>query len=284
MMTGIKFPTTPLKFDEERTIESSRETPIKVAIECFTEPPTPAQLQPCPTCGTFQVTKTAPFTFTAPRQVFEKRTGYLRVVLTDGAEESAYNIEVINTDVLTDEDKKVIKIVTQKLKEQFVKLDDRVNYLSRQIAQRETAGLILKVSTGLIGILVASGFLDHVLVQALGVVVLIIVMLEQTYGNLEKLKTQTSGRNAYSRIRREVEGIHNDQILLIIRDKVRRPMDSANRLIELNRQLMKLLSNTQQEVETAMENKQLALLDRLTLTDQAKQITSGGQTGALSAG
>lgn len=55
---------------------------MSVAIECFVEPPTPAQLRPCPSCGEFQLANGEPVPLRADAELF-KTGGYLKVTIVD---------------------------------------------------------------------------------------------------------------------------------------------------------------------------------------------------------
>ncbi len=166
-----------------------------------------------------------------------------------------------------------VQLATQQLKAATNRLDKRVQELGEFVAKREGLAKTLKGAVVLIGILVATGLLAQVVVQFLGVVVLLVVGFDQTFANLEKLRTLTSGRNAYLRIRREVVAIHNEQIIEVVRKRDSDPQGAADQLIDLNKKLMGQIAKTEQEVESAIENKQFALLDRLSLEEQAKKPT-----------
>lgn len=84
MITRIDFSDEPLEAGQERRLRAWTDAePLFVAIQCFREPPTPAQLRACDECGSFRVTSGEAIFITASRSVFESRAGYLLVRVTD---------------------------------------------------------------------------------------------------------------------------------------------------------------------------------------------------------
>ena len=51
------------------------EAPMSVAIACFVEPPTPAQLRPCPSCGTLPLRNGEDFQIQPDEQLFRETGG-----------------------------------------------------------------------------------------------------------------------------------------------------------------------------------------------------------------
>jgi hypothetical protein len=243
---------------------------MSVAIECFVEPPQPPQLKPCANCGTFPLASGQSFNFSAEKEVFQNRRGYMRISLSDASGDRR-SVDIAIQQILAKEIADAIKFVTDKLREAVERIDRRVGELESQVNRRQHAANYLKGATLVTGILVATGRLPDGVVQVLGVVVLLIVGFDQTYANLDKLKIFTTGRNTFVRLRREVQAIHDDQLVAVLQKKESDPKLAADMLIELNRGLMKRLSTAEQEVEDAIANKQLALLDRLSVKEQTKE-------------
>lgn len=86
MITNINFDTGPIRPGESRPLDVWSNTgPIFVAIQCFREPPQPAQLTSCQECGSYTFAPGDHFVVTASRRVFTQRSGYLRVVVRDAS-------------------------------------------------------------------------------------------------------------------------------------------------------------------------------------------------------
>lgn len=96
MITNINFDAGSIMPGESRPlIVSSSSGPIFVAIECFREPPEPAQLRACQECGTYTVAPGDQFMVTASNLVFAEHPGYLRVVVRDASGDTrAFNLKV----------------------------------------------------------------------------------------------------------------------------------------------------------------------------------------------
>src|SRR6266550_1869688 len=59
---------------------------VAVNIECFVEPPTPPELQPCQACGSFKVTSGEPFEIVVDKDLFSgKTTGILKLSFSDSS-------------------------------------------------------------------------------------------------------------------------------------------------------------------------------------------------------
>lgn len=84
MITGINFNAGPILPGETRPLEVwSNAGPVFVSIECFREPPIPAQLAPCRECGSYTVAPGDTVEVTASQAVFGQRRGFLRVTVRD---------------------------------------------------------------------------------------------------------------------------------------------------------------------------------------------------------
>jgi hypothetical protein len=274
MISRVQLSQAPLNLGEFRELQAWSDRPMSVSIECFVEPPTPAQLNACNECGSFPLASGQVLRFTAPSELFAQGRGYMKISVSDASgPQQSYTLPVATAGAqgLTESYKNAVTLATEKLREAIDRLDKRVKELGEVIKKREKLAKILKGATVLIGIFVATGFLPQVVVQILGVVVLIVVGFDQTYANLAKLRTFTSGRNTYLRIRREIVNIHNDQIIDVVKKRGDVPKEAAEMLINLNKQLMNQLAKVEQEVEMAIDNQQFALMERLSLEEQGKK-------------
>lgn len=96
MITNINFDAGPMMPGESRTLNAlSNSGPIFVAIECFREPPQPAQLRACQECGTYTFSPGEQFVVTASRLIFSEHPGYIRVVVRDASGDTReFNLKV----------------------------------------------------------------------------------------------------------------------------------------------------------------------------------------------
>lgn len=84
MITSLEFDSSPVIAGEvRRLMVLSDVPPIFVGIECFREPPRPAQLRPCQECGSFRIMPGECFEITASLSVFSEKGGFLRVNIRD---------------------------------------------------------------------------------------------------------------------------------------------------------------------------------------------------------
>ncbi len=59
---------------------------VAVAIECFVEPPHPAELRPCAACGSFKITSSEPLEIVVDGDLFTGKTkGALKLSFSDGS-------------------------------------------------------------------------------------------------------------------------------------------------------------------------------------------------------
>lgn len=152
-------------------------------------------------------------------------------------------------------------------------VDDKIQALSREERRRKHTATALKVTTVVLGIALAPGILQQWHVQAIGIVILLIVALERVFANHGRLVSITSARDAYARIRRETEDVHERELLPIIKIRESKPQDAANKLIALNEKLRSMLATTSSKVEDALAQDNYQLLGRLTLEEQKGQST-----------
>lgn len=99
MINNVEFNLSPIRPGEIRLLMvDSDSSPIVLAIECFREPPRPAQLQPCQECGTFQITSGEYFDVKAPFSVFEYGGGYVNLCVQDSdGDEREFRLSVETT-------------------------------------------------------------------------------------------------------------------------------------------------------------------------------------------
>lgn len=89
MITSLEFDSSPILPGESRPLfVLSDSPPIFAAIECFREPPRPAQLRPCEECGSYQIEPGQYFEITASLSVFAESGGFLRVRVRDSSDDS----------------------------------------------------------------------------------------------------------------------------------------------------------------------------------------------------
>src|ERR1043166_1028156 len=176
MISRVQLSQAPLNLGEFRELQAWSDRPMSVSIECFVEPPTPAQLNACNECGSFPLASGQVLRFTAPSELFAQGRGYMKISVSDASgPQQSYTLPVATAGAqgLTESYKNAVTLATEKLREAIDRLDKRVKELGEVIKKREKLAKILKGATVLIGIFVATGFLPQVVVQILGVVVLI---------------------------------------------------------------------------------------------------------------
>lgn len=147
-------------------------------------------------------------------------------------------------------------------------VDTRIMELSGEERRRKWTAVALKVITVTLGIVLVPGVLKDWQVQTIGVVILLIVALERIFANHGRLVSITSARDAYTRIRRQTEDVHERDVLPIIKTRESKPREAANKLIDLNEKLRAMLAATSDKVEDALAKDNYQLLGRLTLEEQ----------------
>jgi hypothetical protein len=100
MITRIDFSDEPLEAGRSRKLRAwTNDAPLSVAIECFREPPTPAQLRSCDECGSFRITSGETIFIAASLSAFKSGAGYLLVRVTDaGHDFREFRIEISHTE------------------------------------------------------------------------------------------------------------------------------------------------------------------------------------------
>lgn len=89
MIIAIDFDTGPIVPGESRSLDvRSNAGPIFVSIQCFREPPRPAQLTQCQECGSYRFAPGDEFLVTASRTAFSEGGGFLRVRVRDASGDS----------------------------------------------------------------------------------------------------------------------------------------------------------------------------------------------------
>ena len=68
---------------------------MSVAIQCFVEPPDPAELQPCSACGEFRLTNGQSYWLLADEKLFATG-GFLKITIIDGRGEKLERTIVVS--------------------------------------------------------------------------------------------------------------------------------------------------------------------------------------------
>lgn len=163
-----------------------------------------------------------------------------------------------------------VALTTKKLNMALVGLDDKVGRLTREINTRQSIGFILKLIVVVSGVVIATGFLNKSgwIIQVIGGFISLITAVERIFANVEVLLSKVAARDAYRRIRREVERTHDSKIVGIVKNRVSKPDESAGALVQMQEELMAQIANVDNDIQTGLANKQYEVLGRLTLDDK----------------
>jgi hypothetical protein len=84
----VDFDESPINAGDQRALTAWSDTPMTVAIKCFTDEPPPPGYKACSACGTIPVKSGVTIYITADRGTFEQAGGVLELYLTDAAGDS----------------------------------------------------------------------------------------------------------------------------------------------------------------------------------------------------
>jgi hypothetical protein len=149
-------------------------------------------------------------------------------------------------------------------------LDKNVSRLDKEVKNRTTIGTLLKVVVVVSGAVIATGFLTgwNWLIQVIGGVITLITAVERIFGNVDILLTKVAGRDAYSRIRREIVNKHEAKIIDVIQMRDPTPVDAAKEYIKVQSEIRDQIFQIDNEIKTNIANKNYQLLGRLALDDK----------------
>lgn len=149
-------------------------------------------------------------------------------------------------------------------------LDIEVSILAKKIKTKKTIAISLKMIVVISGIVIASGFLEdfEIVIRIIGAVVLLITAIERVFANLDMLISIVAGKNAFSRVRREVVKIHTTRLGPILGLKETDPESAGRKIIDLQSELIEKLITVDSQIKTNLENKNYELLGRLTLEEK----------------
>ncbi len=155
----------------------------------------------------------------------------------------------------------------------LAELDNNVVKLDKEIRNRTTIGTVLKVIVVVSGVVIATGFLTgwNWVIQLIGGFISLITAVERIFGNVDTLLTKVAGRDAYSRIRREIVNKHEAKIIDIVQIRDTTPAEAAKQYIQVQSEIRDQIYKVDNEIKTNIENKNYELLGRLTLEDNKKQ-------------
>ncbi len=162
-----------------------------------------------------------------------------------------------------------VRLVQSQLRQRQTEVDNRTSALTSEAASRRAVALALKVVTVLSGIVIATGFLQDRVVQVIGGIVPAVVALERIFANLPRLLAVTAAKNAYQRIRRQLQAKHDAQIIEVVRIRDRKPEEAANALITFAGALRDLLAASSDDIEARLEQNDYDALGTLSLEDHA---------------
>ena len=157
---------------------------------------------------------------------------------------------------------------------------DRSHKLDREQLGRKILARVLKILTGLAGIVIAAGLLDVAKVdlfgqeltgsQLLGVGILAIVLVEGVFANFKRLVAVTAARDALERVGRQAENVYQDNYTEFLRIRDSKPVESAEGLLKLNKRVTKLLRSTIDKVESSLRVADAAAINTLNLEESKK--------------
>lgn len=163
-----------------------------------------------------------------------------------------------------------VALSNQQLLGRLSELDNNVVKLDKEINNRTTIGTVLKVIVVVSGVVIATGFLTgwNWIIQLIGGFISLITAVERIFGNVDVLLTKVAGRDAYSRIRREIVNKHEAKIIDIVQIRDTTPVEAAKQYIQIQSEIRAQISKVDNEIKTNIENKNYELLGRLTLDDK----------------
>lgn len=166
-----------------------------------------------------------------------------------------------------------VAVSNQQLLGGLSELDNNVVKLEKEINRRSTIGTFLKVIVVVSGVVIATGFLTgwNWIIQLIGGFISLVTALERIFANVEVLLTKVAGRDAYSRIRREIANKHDSKILDIIQIRDNNPAEAAKQYIKVQSEIRDQIHQVDNEIKTNIENKRYEVLGRLTLNDKENQ-------------
>jgi hypothetical protein len=152
-------------------------------------------------------------------------------------------------------------------------LDKNVVKLNKEISTRATIGTVLKIIVVVSGVVIATGFLTNWnwVIQVIGGFISLITAVERIFGNVDVLLSKVAGRDAYSRIRREIVNKHEAKIIDIVQVRDTTPIEAAKEYIKVQSEIRDQIYKVDNDIKTNIENKNYELLGRLTLEDTKKQ-------------
>lgn len=168
---------------------------------------------------------------------------------------------------LTKDYQDAVQLVQAQLREHLASLDSRVQMLVAEQRRRKTVAIILKVVSVLSGLVIATGFLAHSVVQVLGGVIPAIAALERVFANLSRLLAVTAAKNAYERVRRHVVARHDQQIVDVVKIRDTNPKKAADTFIAFAGGLRDKLAAASNEIEEKLSKNDYDNLGRLSLED-----------------
>lgn len=152
----------------------------------------------------------------------------------------------------------------------LTELDKNVLKLDIEVKRRTAIGTLLKVVVVVSGAVIATGFLTgwNWIIQVIGGIIILITAVERIFGNVDVLLTKVAGRDAYSRIRREIVNKHEAKIIDIIQIRDTTPGDAAKQYIQVQSEIRDQIYKIDNDIKTSIENKNYQLLGRLALDDK----------------
>lgn len=152
----------------------------------------------------------------------------------------------------------------------LAELDKNVLRLDNEVKSRTTIGTLLKVVVVVSGVVIATGFLTgwNWVIQLIGGFISLITAVERIFGNVVVLLTKVAGRDAYSRIRREIVNKHEAKIIDIVQIRDTTPVDAAKQYIQVQSEIRDQIYKVDNEIKTNIENKNYEILGRLALDDK----------------
>lgn len=100
MIREVIFDDGPIQPGERRPLRAWADTPMAIAIRCFTDQPPPPGYKPCQSCGVIELRSGEQTYITADRRFFERVKGELHISIKDHTgDHREFRLDVLTIDL-----------------------------------------------------------------------------------------------------------------------------------------------------------------------------------------